>query len=147
MRIAKPPQENASHHSVVESAAEELEVVRGHDERTEGDEDEEPEAPADGRPDADRDRAGKGGDADPNQHVVRDLGPERPAVPLVQHVSRDAEGQHEGDHRPHHPVRVEVRRQRGAGGDVRRVPGGVGQVEHGDVIAPAARAERVEGGF
>ena len=47
---------------------------------------------------------------------------------------------------PEQPAGVELRRERGADRDVGQVPGRVRRVEERDVVAPAARAERVERG-
>src|SRR5579862_2236407 len=56
----------------------------------------------------------------------------------------DPERERERRHRPEHAVSAEVGGERSSEHDVGEVPERVRQMEHGDVVAPAARFERVE---
>jgi hypothetical protein len=72
------------------------------------------------------------------------MGPERPAVQLVQAVGGDADSQREGRQRPGQPRAVGVLREARAERDVREVPGGVGEVQQRDAVPDPAGPEGVE---
>ena len=92
----------------VEAAAEELEVVRRHEERADGDEREQAVAPRRTRRRR-RSRARPRATTTASATSVRSriAVPQRPAVQLVERVRRDAHRERERGERPEHPVEVE----------------------------------------
>ena len=84
----------------MEAAAEQLEVVGGHEEGADGDERQDPEAVSSSAttiPIAARGRDRDDGERD--EHPARDRRPQRPAVQLVERVGADAHREGEGEQR------------------------------------------------
>ena len=75
-----------------------------------------------------------------------DAGLQRPAAQLVEGVRADPHRERERERRPAQQRPVHARRERGPDRDVREVPERVRRMEERDVVAPAARTERVERG-
>ena len=88
----------------VEAAPTELQRVRGDEERSRGDERQQPERPRKRGPDPDRDRGGEGRGGEPDEHAARDLRAQRAAVQLVECVGADAEGEQERREPPEQAV-------------------------------------------
>ena len=84
----KCPDNEREPERVVDPAAEELEVVRDHDERSEGDEHRQPAADPEARDDADRDRPQQRHRRQSCEDAGPDPRPERPPVKLVERMKR-----------------------------------------------------------
>ena len=128
----------------MEETAEQLEVVGDHDERPEGHERNERRRPRDRRVDAECDGSGNRYSRKRDQRSVRDSRLQRPSHPFVERVRADAHREAEGEHRRCGARPREMRRKCSADRDVRQVPCRVRRVEQRDVVAPAARSQRVK---
>ena len=130
---------------VVEEASAELEVVRGDDERTEGDEGEQPQVVADCAQDADPDRSGDRHRRQGDQRAARDSRLQRPPHQFVEGVRADPDSEEEGAEQQPELRPVEPGGDRGSDRDIAQVPDRVRRVEERDVVAPSAGAQGVEG--
>ena len=65
-------------------------------------------------------------------------------VQLVERVRSDSDREEERGERDEQPVDLEVRGERGSDRDVREMPQRVRRMEQRQVVAPAARLQRVE---
>ena len=130
----------------MEPAAEQLEVVGGHERGADRDEREDPERLRDRDRDPDRRARRDRDDRQRDEHPGRDARPQRPSVELVERVRADAHREREREHgEPERPPGDDGR-EAAADDDVREVPGRVRRVQQRDVVAPAAAPERVERG-
>src|SRR6476646_1562114 len=129
----------------VQAAAEELEVVRDRDERSNSDEGEQPEVRAQRYGDADPCCGGKRGDGEHDECPCRDPGRERSAVELVERMRADAHAEEEREECESEHSGSPLRSQRRADCDVRQMPQRVRRVQKRDVVAPPTRREGIEG--
>ena len=129
----------------VEPAVEQLEVVRGDEERTDDHEGHEHEARAGDTRGPDGDGADERGGGGHGEHRGRDRGPQGSAVQLVEGVRGDPHGEEEGEQGGDETLGVEVWCQGGADGHVGEVPRGVRRVQERPPLACPARGS-VEGG-
>ena len=126
----------------VDCAAEELEVVRGDEERAEDDERNEPGGRRCGDSEPDRARSGGRDEGDTEQRPPRDRRAEWSSVELVERVRSEPEGEEERKHgeREHRPVHLG--REAAAHDDVAEMPRGVGRVEERKPVAASALPPR-----
>ena len=66
------------------------------------------------------------------------------ALQLVERVRSDADREEERGERDQEPVDLEVRREGGSDRDVREMPQRVRRMQQRQVVAPAARLQRIE---
>ena len=128
----------------MKASSEELEVVRDRDECTRNDEEEEPEARSERDADADRSCACERQDREAEERPSPDAGLQRTSVQLVERMRGNPHPEEEGDQRETEDPGAEMGRERRADRHIGEMPQGVGRVQQGDVVAPAAGCERVK---
>ncbi len=131
-------------HVGMESSSEELEVVRDHDEDAPGDERTDPWIDRDRADDTDGGRTGNRRSGESRKQRARDLRPQRSPVQLVEGMCSDADREEERDECRAKAGDGELGSERRADDDIAQMPGRVREMQDGQVVAPAARCERVE---
>ena len=128
----------------VERAAEQLEVVGDDDERADSDERGQPRRVGDRAVDAEHDGTPDRDGAQPDERAVGDPRLQRVPFQLVERVRSDSDREEKRGERDQQPVDLEVRREGGSDHDVREMPQRVRRMQQRQVVAPAARLERIE---
>ena len=143
----KAPQASANPRSVWTRPPKSARLYAGTSDDADRDEREDPERPLERDDDADRGRGRDRHDRQADEHA-RGIWMSRAVVRRARRAharrrpcARANASDREGERPP-----VHGRREAPADDDVREMPGGVREVEERDVLAPAARAERVERG-
>ena len=123
-----------------------LEVVSGHEEGADGDERRDRPRDRHGAEHAEADRSGERDHGDRDQGALGEVSAKRSPVQLVERVRTETDAEEERPQGGGEPAAVEIWGGGGAERNVAQMPPRVGQMQERHEVAPAARAQRVEGG-